>query len=301
MLRPDKVPDDLKRGPFTIPQAEAAGISRFQLRGPAWRRVARGAYVWSGLPPDLRYRLLALARHVPAGSAFSGLTAAWIYGLLDRPPDSVAVEATAPRGVVVCDRADLRFLRCELAAGDVTKRCALPVTSPVRTCFDLARRLPLVAGVTAVDAALHRKLLEVEHLRRYVAQRPGWRGVSQARCVIDLSEPATESPMESQLRLLMVRGGLPRPEPQVSIYDRHGVFVARLDLFYRAANLGVEYDGSAHRDSLAADARRLNRLLRAGVSVLRYTAGDVYNRPDEVVEEVRAELAARKHPGFVRP
>ena len=104
--------------------------------------------------------------------------------------------------------------------------------------------------------------------------------------------------MESQLRLLMVRGGLPRPEPQVSIYDRHGVFVARLDLFYRAANLGVEYDGSAHRDSLAADARRLNRLLRAGVSVLRYTAGDVYNRPHEVVEEVRAELAARKHPGI---
>jgi hypothetical protein len=188
----------------------------------------------------------------------SGLTAAWIYELLDRPPDSVAVEATAPRGVVVCDRADLRFLRCELAAGDV-----------------------------------------VEPLRQYGARRPGWRGVSQARCVIDLSEPATESPMESQLRLLMVRGGLPRPEPQVSIYDRHGVVVARLDLFYRAANLGLEYDGSAHRDSLAADARRLNRLLRAGVSVLRYTAGDVYNRPHEVVEELRAELAARKHPAFV--
>ena len=94
----------------------------------------------------------------------------------------------------------------------------------------------------------------------------------------------------------MVRSGLPRPEPQVSIYDRRGVFVARLDLFYRATNLGVEYDGATHRDSLAPDARRLNRLLRAGVSVLRYTASDVYHRPDEVVEEVRAELAAREHP-----
>ena len=256
--------------------------------------------VWSGLQPDFRHRLLGLARRVPAGSAFSGLTAAWIYGLHHPLPDSVPVEATAPRGVVVSERADLRFLRCKLAAGDVAEGCALPVTSPVRTCFDLARRLPLVAALTAVDAALHRKLLHVEHLRQYVARRPGWRGVSQARCVVDLAEPATESPMETRLRLLMVRGGLPRPEPQVSIYDRRGVFVARLDLLYRAANLGVEYDGTTHRDSLAADARRQNRLLRAGVSVLRYTASDVYNRPDEVVKEVRAELAAREHPGFVR-
>ncbi len=301
MLRPDQIPDNLKEGPFTIEQAEAAGISRFQLRGATWRRLARGVYAWGGLTVDFKHRLKALARKVPPRCAFSCRTAAWIYRLDDPPAEIASAEVTAPPDIVVPRRADLHFRRSTIADDDVTSYCGLPLTTPVRTCFDLARFLPLADAVAAGDVALRRHLLRLEELREYIARRPRWRGIGQARRVVDLLEPNAESQMESRLRLLLVLSGLPRPEAQVSIYNENGAFVARLDLFYRTASLGIEYDGATHRDSLAADAHRLNRLLRAGISVLRYTASDVYKRPGEVVQEVRAELQARKHAGMVRP
>src|SRR5215813_12007555 len=301
MLRPDQVPDNLKHGPFTIEQAEAAGVSRFQLRGATWRRLARGIYAWAGLNLDFNHRLQALARRVPPTCAFSCHTAAWIYRLDDPPADIAAAEVTAPPNIVVPRRADLHFRRSTLADDDVTFCWGLPVTSPVRTCFDLARFLPLADAVAAGDVALHRRLLRLEELREYIARRPRWRGIRRARRVVDLLEPNAESPMESRLRLLLVLRGLPQPEARVSICNGNGAFVARLDLFYRSASLGIEYDGATHRNSLAADAHRLNRLLRAGISVLRYTASDVYKRPGEVVQEVRAELHARTHAGIVRP
>jgi len=75
--------------------------------------------------------------------------------------------------------------------------------------------------------------------------------------------------------MVLVLGRLPRPKAQVSIYDGKGRFVGRPDLYYDEARLGVEYDGAVHRMSLAEDDRRQNRLLNAGVRLLRFTCADV--------------------------
>lgn len=92
------------------------------------------------------------------------------------------------------------------------------------------------------------------------------------------------------MRMLLVSRGLPRPEAQVPIFDRFHRFLGRPDLYYREQRLGLEYDGATHRDSLAEDDRRQNRLLDAGVRLLRFTAGDIYNAPDLVVNLVRNAL-----------
>jgi hypothetical protein len=47
------------------------------------------------------------------------------------------------------------------------------------------------------------------------------------RRAIELAEPATQSPMETRLRLLLVMAGLPRPQAQVSIHDTYGRFLGR--------------------------------------------------------------------------
>lgn len=99
--------------------------------------------------------------------------------------------------------------------------------------------------------------------------------------------------MESRLRLLLVRGGLPRPEAQVSVQDARGVLLGRLDLYYPQARLGLEYDGENHRDRLTADNQRQNRLLEAGIHLLRFTGPDLASRPDAVIAEVGAAL--RRH------
>jgi len=94
------------------------------------------------------------------------------------------------------------------------------------------------------------------------------------------------------MRMLFVLAGLPRPEAQVTIWN--GLLIAgRVDLYYREARLGIEYDGATHDGNLAEDNRRQNRLLEAGVRLLRFTAGDIYNSPDVVVAQVRRELRPR--------
>ncbi len=98
--------------------------------------------------------------------------------------------------------------------------------------------------------------------------------------------------METRLRLVLVLAGLPRPEAQVPIYDSQGRFVGRPDLYYSDCRLGLEYDGAIHRESLAEDNRRQNRLLEAGVTLLRFTAGDVLSRPAMVIAQVRALRAS---------
>ncbi len=89
--------------------------------------------------------------------------------------------------------------------------------------------------------------------------------------------------METRLRLLLVLAGLPKPMVQVPLYDEHRMLIARPDLYYPQERLAIEYDGATHRDSLAADNRRLNRLLDAGYHLLRFTAADVLSAPDSVV------------------
>jgi hypothetical protein len=77
----------------------------------------------------------------------------------------------------------------------------LPVTTPLRTCLDLARRLSLVEAVVALDRALRRTLVRLLELHEYVG-RSSLPGLPQARRVIQLVEAAAESPMESRLRSL---------------------------------------------------------------------------------------------------
>jgi hypothetical protein len=81
--------------------------------------------------------------------------------------------------------------------------------------------------------------------------------------------------METRLRMLLVLAGLPKPEVQVPLYDESGAFVGRADLYYPDQRLVIEYDGSTHRDSVAADNKRQNRLIDAAYNILRFTAANL--------------------------
>lgn len=96
--------------------------------------------------------------------------------------------------------------------------------------------------------------------------------------------------METRLRMLLISHGLPRPEVQVSLHDRSGLFIARPDLFYPRSRLALEYDGGIHRSRLVSDNRRQNLLVEAGYRVLRFTAGDILHRPASVVAQVGRAL-----------
>jgi len=288
------VPDELKSGVFTVAQARAAGVSRDQLRSSAWRRVTFGWYRWVGYPGSDDLRLATIAYGMPEVFAFSGVTAATLFGL--ELPHGHRAEVIVPPHCVVSERVDAVVHRVQLEPGDIVTRDGLPITSPARTCFDLTTRLSLTEAVVAIDAALHAQLLTLDELARYVLRHDHIKGVVSARRVLEFVEPKSESPMETRLRMLLVLAGLPRPEAQVPLYDARGAFVARPDLYYEEARLGLEYDGENHRDRLTSDNRRQNRLHHIGVSLLRYTAPDLRERPTAVVSEVRSAVCGHMGP-----
>jgi hypothetical protein len=111
---------------------------------------------------------------------------------------------------------------------------------------------------------------------------------------MDLAEPATESVMETRLRLLLVLAGLPRPWAQTVLTNSNGLFVGRVDLYYPEHQLAIEYDGAAHRERLASDNQRQNSLVDAGYHLLRFTATDVLSNPASVVTLVARQLAPTK-------
>jgi very-short-patch-repair endonuclease len=172
------------------------------------------------------------------------------------------------------------------------KRRGHPTTSVVRTLADLGRRLPLVEAVAALDMALHECLLKSDDLRSWVCAHSRYPGIARLRRTIELAEPATESVMETRLRLLLVIARLPRPQAQVSLYDKDGHFLGRPDFYYPLHRLALEYDGAYHRENLAGDNRRQNRLVDAGYRLLRFSAADVLSAPDSIVALVRRALSA---------
>src|SRR5205823_14277978 len=69
-------------------------------------------------------------------------------------------------------------------------------------------------------------------LGAWAVANPRRHGIRTLRHVIEQTDPASESPMESRLRMLLVLDGLPRPRAQVNIGDSHGTFLGRVDLYY---------------------------------------------------------------------
>jgi very-short-patch-repair endonuclease len=236
-------------------------------------------------------RLEAASCRLPIVAAFSGLSAAWLHGI---DVDACnPIEAIVPKGEGVSARSGMTVYRARLPANEVTVIRRLRATTLLRTLEDLGRRLPFVEATVIVDMALKLGLTDLATFTSWARTRHGGRGLVNLRRVAAAAEPKSESPMETRLRLLLVLAGLPRPEAQTPVHDSRGRFVGRPDLYYPEYRLGLEYDGAVHRDSLAEDNRRQNRMLEAGVRLLRFTAADVMTRPSVVVATVRGMLAER--------
>jgi very-short-patch-repair endonuclease len=236
----------------------------------------------------MRQLEVALTR-LPPQAALSGLTAFWLHGLDVDPCNPI--EATSS---VECKRVGINVRRAQLPEEDVVVVRGMRITTVPRTLADLCIRLGVVEAVVLADMALHARLTTLAELNSWAEAHAGRRGVKRMRRVIALAEPASESPMETRLRLLLVLRRLPRPVAQVPIQDAAGRFIGRVDLFYERSHLAIEYDGAGHRDSVTEDNRRQNRLLAAGVRLLRFTASDVLGHPDAVVAQVKVAIGTKR-------
>jgi very-short-patch-repair endonuclease len=264
-----------------------------QIRGNAWRRLFPDVYIAADVELDHRLWCEAALLYVDDDQAsISGLSAAFLLGVDLLPITGWSVTLTVPpsrrpgRGAVT----GLTIIRAALARTDVGSG-RLRATTPIRTAFDVARLLPFGQAVAAIDAMAHRRLIDLAELRAYALAAGGCRGVRQIGRVLSEADPQAESPMETALRLVLVDGGLPRPETQVEIYSESGMFIGRADLAYRRVRVALEYEGDHHRDraTFRRDITRVNAMREANRTVVRVTADDL-RHPDRLIRQVRKLL-----------
>jgi very-short-patch-repair endonuclease len=265
-----------------------------QLRSKRWQRLGYDLYADARVPADHELRIAAARLVMPADGVFFGLSTAWLHGArLAAPaePAHVAVPPTSSFGPY----RGLRIHREQVPLEDVIALSGRRVTTADRTAADLARTLPPIEAVCAVDAMLHERVVSLAavhaRLARMADQPARPRGLRRAGSALALCDGRAESPLESRGRVLLVLAGMP-PQVQYQV-SAGGTFVGRVDLAYPECRLAIEIDGAWHASGrqLTKDHRRLNRLVAAGWTVLHFTAADLYLRPDEVVGSVRAQLA----------
>ena len=101
--------------------------------------------------------------------------------------------------------------------------------------------------------------------------------------------------MESRLRMLLIRFGLPRPVLQHEVFDRYGFVVARLDLAYPEVKLAIEYDGvDPHRGRRVLDNRRDMAVAELGWETMRFGHEDIWTEPRATAARVHRMLDVRR-------
>ncbi|MEV1147441.1 DUF559 domain-containing protein [Micromonospora sp. NPDC049799] len=293
-----RVPRRLAFLPFRGSAAVTEGLVTWaMLRGSTWHKLLPDVYVHADGYRETDHRMWcdALALVLPSGGTIAGRSALYLWGtdLLGR---NAPVSVLLPRSVRMRPHPRLSVVRSPLPEDDRTRFGGLPVTTPLRTAFDLGRQPPLAEAVVAVDALLRRRVVKLPALADYAVRRAGWPGMPQFRRVLALAEPLSESPMETRLRLLLLDAGLGPIVAQHDVLDARGRFVGRVDLAWPALRVAVEYDGDHHRERahFRQDVARLNALRAAGWLVLRFTADDVLRHPARTIALVTGALRERR-------
>jgi hypothetical protein len=252
--------------PFIGSEALGCGaLSWHQLR-TQYRAVFPNIYLSNGIEPSLQQRITAAWLWSDREGTIAGAAAAALHGAKwiadDIVVDLVHSNPRSPRGVLT--RRDVLFY------GETQAIDGCEVTTPARTAFDIGRRGARRLAVARLDA---------------LARATDFK-------VLELVDAGAESPQESYLRLLLVEGGLPRPQTQIAVLGTDGFPIAYLDMGWLDRMVAVEYDGDQHRTDrrqYVKDIRRIEMLERMGWIIVRVVAED---RPADILRRVRAALAA---------
>lgn len=294
-------PEDLDH-PFRRGELSTLGMGWRQLAGPLWRSPYRNVHTWSATDPaEPRQRALDVAPVLPPGAALGTWAAASLGGAVEL--DGRGRSGVVEEPVVVCASpgrrvrrgARIRSIQSPLLAGDVVFVDGIPVTSPVRTAFDLARTSTFDEGVVALDYLARGHPEFLAEVLAYADARKGWSGVAKVRRAGRLATYRSRSAGETRFRLLwQFEARLGAPQVNASVLDASGHLLGIADLLDDGLGLLGEYDGSLHRDSQrhADDNAREEWLEDAGLIVVRAGAPDLTSSRSRTVK--RLQVAARR-------
>lgn len=321
-------------GVFTVDQAEAAGVSRDDLRSRLRRhdlvRVRRNVFTTAALWDSdavTRHRIEAAAALLNRGwrsgnegplvaghrsaACLWGFRLPWgVLGQAGRETAKPAVAASGgssgPSGVELVSadrckrtyRAGVSVRPAHLPASHVSLRDGVPVTSLARTAVDLMRESDrtnaMIIGDQAVRLGCSRA--ELVEVAEYCS---GWRGGKQALELAQLADGRAESGAESLGRLVVHDAGLRGYVPQYEVVDAHGV-KRRLDIAFPDRWTALEPDGKVKYDDpygAPADVLWKEKVREDGI---RDVGWEIVRATWHQLNDERARVLARLDAAFLR-
>lgn len=304
MKIPRLLPEELQGRPFTVVDAERAGVSHKRLRHRGLHRLGRGIRSegpTAELPLSVRVRPFI---EVNERCAASHLTAAELLVLPRRQqkgaPDMFHV--IRPEGSAHLNRPHVIVHRMKLFSDEVTTVDGIPVTTPERTWLDMAEMLTVDELVAMGDSCVRvprpdfedrdMPLCTLADLQRMIDRHKGKRGLRKAKEAIKLIRVGSDSPQETLLRLAVLRAGLPEPELNVPIIGDDGLRHHEPDLSYRKYRVGIEYEGDHHGDEgqIVRDIARSEKYAALGWTEVRISKRHMLNEAKPAVAKIRTAL-----------
>jgi hypothetical protein len=244
-------------------------------------RVCHGVYV--SRPPDVFGRLAALDLMMGQSLVACMSTAADLYGF----------DTERDRRIHVLDpgvrmRPNVDLMVHQRTGGRLRRVRGRLATAPAWTAVEVARTLRRPRCLATLDAALRSGACTAAELAEAVADQKGRRGIVSVRELLAFADPRAESPMESEARLVFIDGGLPLPELQYEIVDRHGR-LWRVDFAWPDAMVIAEYDSEewhANPDAFKHDRMKTARLQECGWTVIPMVVDDIRRAPLELVGRI---------------
>jgi very-short-patch-repair endonuclease len=260
MREPSELPPHLRHRPFTVAEARTAGLSRGRTRAQDLVSPCYGVRATAAIPDSLLERVHALTAVTDA--VVSHLSAAVLWGFpLPRAVENLdVIHLTSRPGRRAVRHKNVVGHQQSLEPEEIVSGSRVSCTSPLRTWFDLAGMLSLDDLVIAGDFLLRRRnpLTTIDRLDAFLAGkqgRPGYRRAMRARSLIRAD---TDSAKETELRLLLVRQGLPEPGINVPMFDETGGWIQDPDLSYEQEKVAIQFDGGHH----ATPAQRRSDIFR---------------------------------------
>jgi hypothetical protein len=281
------------RRPFSRADARAAGIALSALLGPRYHKVIYDRYVVASVPITTRLRAEAAVLASAPNTYVSHFTAATLWGgIVPHVPD---VHISGPDQTHRCRRSEVKAHTSDGKPSPIRHQ-GLPISSPVQTFLDLAGvGLSMVDLVVLGDSLVKAGRISPEQIVHAAAAATG-RGAKLARRSAGYVRKGVDSAMESRLRMLIVLAGLPEPDVNVIFREADGSWLVRLDLYYAAYRLLVEYDGRQHADDTRQwhrDITRREALDAMNIRLLIVTKDDFFQTPEQVLVRVRNALVDR--------
>jgi len=223
-------------------------IARLRRTGE-WHRVRRGAYtsarLWESLSPEDRHRVLcrAVLRTAHPSSVLSHLSAAIEWGAPSWGMDLTQVHLTRMDGKSGRREAGLIHHRGQLVEAAVVTLNGVRVTRAARAAAEVCTIANVEKSLVVVNGLLHLQRTTSEELAAEAITTRYWPRSLITDLVTRLADSRIESVLESRAWYMFWVQHLPRPVPQLEIFDEFGRSLGRVDFAWSEHGVFVEPDG----------------------------------------------------------